>query len=224
MALAEKKQENLPKIEKFFIAPSLLRITSNGIFVKGRPNFEQARVYEDFCAKEARNRHPDKFVISPQVVDKMAFVPESIFSGSRPDSLILQDLRIDDSCYTILYGMEEYKSGKKTNKKGLGTDYDLYKKAKGFNNLINKIEEDPGEIGRCLRAVLNTSFEKIPIDVDRVFVPDVVDVMFVTHNDAQKVKDKYKRLSLEYRTQETPIKYFRKQQEQMPSQAVVFQA
>lgn len=195
---AESPTLDLPVKKKKEILPaSRLRITSHGIFVTGEPTHNQSRIYEDMCAKVARLAHPDKFIISPPVLDRMARAKGSIFCGSRPDSLILST----EGRKVFLWGMEEYKSGDKI------TSYRLPQKAGGFRTILSRLEDNPSAIATDLIDAIGDSYERIPIDLSSVLVPQIVNVDFVTHSPAIPVSDEaYPRLSLHYREIEAPVR------------------
>ncbi len=185
------------KTRKEILPASRLRITPHGVFLTGEPTRNQSRIYEDMCAKLARLSHPDKFIISPPVLDRMARAKGSIFSGSRPDSLLLST----DGNRVFLWGMQEYKSGDET------TSYKLPQKAGGFRTIMSRLEDNPSAIATDLIDAIGDSYERIPIDLSTVLVPHIVHVDFITHSPATPVSDEaYPRLSLHYREIEAPVR------------------
>jgi hypothetical protein len=191
---------------KEVIPASSLRINRNGIFVKGEKYQNPARIYEDMCAKLARLAHPGKFIISSPIVDRMAMAKGSILHGSRPDALILEEILDPSNEFyglTLLTGMQEYKSGQKSNGK-----YDLPQKAAGCQRIAQDIDDNPDAIARDLREVIGDSFTKIPIDLSMVVAARTVEVTFVTNSPAEEVSERaYPRLKLHYDVVESPRAY-----------------
>jgi hypothetical protein len=201
--VAGLEQSELPqrKVRNLIIPADRLRISTSGISVSGEPTFKKnhAIVYEDMCAKLARKANPDKFIISPRVLNKMCSAPGSVFASTRPDILVLQAK--EDT--TVLWGMQECKSGYRDDLPG---DYGLPQKAGGFHRIIEALEKDPEAIGRDLRFAIGESFDKIPIDLTHVSVAPEVNILFITHSEAEQVSPSaYPRMRYSYQVEPVPI-------------------
>jgi len=183
----------LPKKDKILVLPRYeLRIERNGIDRISTPTKRTGLIYEDYCFNQLLETYPQDFIFGPRLIDYLGDVcHSSLFKSTgrtRPDALAL-------STYmgtTFLSAIVECKSG---------NDPELRPKAKGFQDLVKAIEQNPGEIYKELKMSIGDEVNRLPIYPRNISIlEDKLKVVFMTNYDVDEIVGNYPVLEFEYVT------------------------